>query len=127
MKLIKKIALIIVLASSANFVYADGGAAPTGGNPFSSLVMFGLVFVVLWWFMIRPQNKKRKELAAYRENIQKGDKIVTIGGIHGKVAEIKEGSIIITTEGGGKLEVEKSAVSMDASTQMTTETAKQAS
>jgi len=91
-----------------------------------TLIMMGAVILVMYFTMLRPQNKKRKALQEYRENIQKGDKVVTIGGIHGKVAEIKEMSVIITTEGGGKLEVEKNAVSMDASTQMTAETVKQA-
>lgn len=100
-------------------------AAPSGGG-MSTLIMMGGIILVMYFTMLRPQNKKRKALQSYRENIEKGDKIVTIGGIHGKVAEIKDHTVLISTEGGGKLLVEKSAVSMDASTQMNEETVKQA-
>ena len=101
--------------------------AAEGGNPMSTFIMMGAVILVMYFTMLRPQTKKRKALQAYRENIQKGDKIVTIGGIHGKVDEIKDTTVIIVVAGGTKLELEKSAVSMDSTTQMTEETAKQAS
>lgn len=100
-------------------------AAPQGGMGMMNIVMIALMFGVFYLFFIRPQNKKRKAAEAFRKNIQKGDKVVSIGGIHGKVAEVKDTTVIITTEGGGKLEMEKSAVSMDASSIMTEEVAKQ--
>jgi preprotein translocase subunit YajC len=65
--------------------------------------------------MIRPQLKKSKEQKKFRENIKVGDKIVTIGGIHGKIADIGETTFMITVEGGVKLKIEKNAISMDAS------------
>jgi len=63
--------------------------------------------------MIRPQMKKTKDEKKFRENIAKGDKVVTIGGIHGKIADIQETTFIIEVEGGHKLKIEKNAVSMD--------------
>ncbi|MBL0330133.1 MAG: preprotein translocase subunit YajC [Bacteroidetes bacterium] len=75
-----------------------------------------LIIVVFYFFMIRPQLKKTKEQKKFRENIKIGDKIVTIGGIHGKIADIQEATFMITVEGGVKLKIEKSAISMDAST-----------
>ena len=95
-------------------------------NPMNFYLMMGAVIFVMYWFMLRPQNKKRKEAQAYRENMQKGDKIVTIGGIHGKVDSLKDTTVVIVVEGGMKIEMEKSAVSMDASMQMTEESVKQA-
>lgn len=74
-----------------------------------------LIIVVFYFFMIRPQLKKAKEQKKFRENLKVGDKIVTIGGIHAKVSEIQDTTLIITVEGGVKLKVEKSAVSMDSS------------
>jgi preprotein translocase subunit YajC len=65
--------------------------------------------------MIRPQTKKAKEAKLFREGIKKGDKIVTIGGVHGKIAEINEATVIIETEGGGKLKIDKTAISQEAS------------
>ena len=75
-----------------------------------------LIIVVFYFFMIRPQLKKTKEQKKFRENIKVGDKIVTIGGIHGKIADIQETTFMITVEGGVKLKIERSAISMDAST-----------
>jgi preprotein translocase subunit YajC len=66
--------------------------------------------------MIRPQMKKAKDQKKFRESIKVGDKIVTIGGIHGKIAEVAETTFIITVEAGVKLKIEKNAVSMDNST-----------
>lgn len=68
------------------FLQAEGAS----GN-WSFLIMMGLIFVVMYFFMIRPQQKKQKELAKFRNTLAKGDKIVTIGGIYGVVAEVKRG------------------------------------
>ncbi len=75
-----------------------------------------LIIVVFYFFMIRPQLKKTKEQKKFRENIKVGDKIVTIGGIHGKISDIQDTTFMITVEGGVKLKIEKSAISLDAST-----------
>jgi preprotein translocase subunit YajC len=75
-----------------------------------------LIIIVFYFFMIRPQLKKTKEQKKFRENIKVGDKIVTIGGIHGKISDVQDTTFIITVEGGVKLKMEKSAISMDSST-----------
>ena len=92
--------------------------APSGGdqNPIMSLLPLILIGVVFYFFMIRPQTKKAKETKKFRESLKKGDKIVTIGGVHGKLAEIKETTVVIETEGGGRLKIERSAISMEYST-----------
>ena len=97
-------------------------------NPMGMMNIFFIVamIAVFYFFMIRPQNKKRKKLEEMRKNLKKGDHALTIGGIHGKVAEVKDTTIILQVEGGVKLKVEKSAVSLDSSTQLTEETAKHA-
>jgi preprotein translocase subunit YajC len=82
------------------------------GN-WTTLLMFGLMFVVFYFFMIRPQMKKAKEEKKFREELAKGDRIVTIGGIHGKVAEIKDTTIIIEVGDNQRLKIEKTAVSKD--------------
>ena len=78
----------------------------------SSLIMFGMIFAVMYFFMIRPQIKKQKKEREYRSALQKGDKVITIGGIHGKITDIKEDTVIIEVHGGTTLKVEKTAVSM---------------
>jgi len=74
-----------------------------------------LIMVIFYFFFIRPQMKKAKEQRKYREALKKGDKIITIGGIHGKIIEVRETSFMIEVEGQNKLEIEKSAVVMDSS------------
>ncbi len=89
--------------------------AQGGGNPITQFIPLILIIVVFYFFMIRPQLKKSKDQKKFRENIAKGDKIVTIGGIHGKIVEVQEKTFLIEVEGGHKLKIEKSAVSMDSS------------
>lgn len=98
--------------------------AQPGGGGMSTLLMFGLIILVMYFFMIRPQQKKQKELKKFRESLEKGMRVITIGGIHGKIEEIKDSSVIITVEGGSKLRVERSAISIDSSSLLTEETAK---
>jgi preprotein translocase subunit YajC len=90
-----------------------GGAQ--GGGGIASFIPMILIIIVFYFFMIRPQMKKAKDQKKFRENIKVGDKIITIGGIHGKIAEIADTFFIITVEAGVKLKVEKNAVSMDSS------------
>ena len=91
------------------------GAGDGGG--IQTLLMFGLIFVVFYFFMIRPQVKKSKEQKKFREALSKGDRIVTIGGIHGKIAEMKEDTVIIEVEGGNRLKIEKSAIAQEFSSE----------
>lgn len=90
----------------------------TGGGQAGGIAQFiplVLIIVVFYFFMIRPQLKKAKDQKKFRENLAKGDKIITIGGIHGKINEIQDTTLIIEVEGGHKLKIEKNAVSMDSS------------
>ena len=73
-------------------------------------IMLVLIIVVFYFFMIRPQMKKQKELKKFRENLAVGNKIVTIGGIHGKILAVDESTILIAAE-SGKLRLDKSAIS----------------
>ncbi|XOV67982.1 MAG: preprotein translocase subunit YajC [Fluviicola sp.] len=76
------------------------------------ILLVGMI-VVMYFFMIRPQMKKQKELKKFRENLSVGDKVVTIGGIHGKILAIDESTILISAE-SGKLRLDKSAISNSA-------------
>ncbi len=96
---------------------ATGGAS----SGITNLIFPVLLIIVFYFFMIRPQLKKAKEQKKFRENITKGDKVITIGGIHGKIVDVQETTFIIEVEGGHKLKIEKSAVSMDSSTLLGTE------
>ncbi|HYG49366.1 MAG TPA: preprotein translocase subunit YajC [Flavobacteriales bacterium] len=79
----------------------------------STIIMFGLILVVFYFFMIRPQQKKMKDAKKFAESLEKGQRIITIGGIHGKIEEVRDTTVIISVEGGTKLKIEKSAISSD--------------
>ena len=87
------------------------------GGGVQTLLMFGLIFIVFYFFMIRPQVKKQKEQKKFREALGKGDRVVTIGGIHGKIVEIKDTTAIISVEGGNNLKIEKSAIAQEFSSE----------
>jgi len=91
--------------------------APQGGQGgIMSFLPLVAIVVVFYFFMIRPQMKKAKEQKKYIEGLKKGDKILTIGGIYGKIVEVKDdATIIMEIEDGSKMKVAKSAVSNDAS------------
>ena len=88
-----------------------------GGNPMSSLVMIIAMIAIFYLFMIRPQAKKQKELKKFRESMKPGDKVVTIGGIHGKILEIAESTVLISSE-GTRIRVEKSAIAQSGEDQL---------
>lgn len=78
------------------------------------IVFYGALLVVIWFFFIRPQTKKAKEQAKFTNQIEKGDKVVTSGGIHGKILKIDDnGSILLEIDNNVKMRVERSAISMD--------------
>ena len=89
-------------------------AAPAAkGSSWSMWVMLILIFIVMGCFMIRPQRKQQKELQAFRDGLKKGDKVMTIGGIYGKVVEIKDNSLLIEIDSNVKIRVAKSSVVKD--------------
>jgi preprotein translocase subunit YajC len=87
-----------------------GGAS---GGGYEQIIFLVLIIVVFYFFMIRPQMKKQKEIKKFRESLQKGDKIVTTGGIYGKVNEIKDDVIVMEIAPNVIIKVDKSAVVRD--------------
>ncbi len=96
-------------------ILLTAGGSGQQANPYSSMIMLVLIIVVFYFFMIRPQVKRQKELKKYRESLKKGDKIITTGGIYGKVAEINENTITIEVEEKMHLKIDKNAVLRDPS------------
>ena len=88
--------------------------ASAGGGGMVQLVLMGGIILVFWLFMIRPQAKKAKEQKKFVENMQKGDKVVTIAGIHGAINKINEDATIqLEVSPGSYLKIEKSSISME--------------
>ncbi|MDR1024063.1 MAG: preprotein translocase subunit YajC [Prevotellaceae bacterium] len=100
-----------------NFILLQEAAAsssPLGGGSMT-WVMLIAIFVVMYFFMIRPQQKRQKELRRFRDSLQKGDKVVTVGGIYGTVSEIKDSYVIIEVDGNVRIRFDKSSVLKDSS------------
>lgn len=81
-----------------------------GQSPLTTFLPLILIMAVFYFFMIRPQMKKQKELKTYRESLQKGDKVVTTGGIYGKVAEINDQVITVEIADKIRIKIDKSAI-----------------
>lgn len=89
-------------------------AQPKGGM-FGSLLPLLLIMVVFIFFFIVPQRKKAKETQKFRDELKKGDKVVTIGGFHGKITEVKENTVMVSLAPDIVVEIEKSALVQNAS------------
>lgn len=88
--------------------------AAGGGGSTQMLILLGGMILVFWLFMIRPQAKKAKQAKEFQTNLQKGDKVVTIAGIHGRVNKVNEdGTIDLETSPGSSMKIEKSAISIE--------------
>jgi len=91
------------------------GPAPEGQSPLVTFLPLILVFVVFYFFMIRPQVRKQKDLTNYRSSLAKGDKVITTGGIYGKITDVKETTITVDVGDSVLLKIDKSAVLKDSS------------
>ncbi len=91
---------------------APAGGAKAGGN-WSFLIMMLAIFVVMYLLMIRPQQKRQKELQQYRNNLQKGDKVITAGGIYGVILDVRESYVVLEIDANVKIRVDKSSLVKD--------------
>ena len=89
---------------------------PSGGQSlYGNLLLIGGIVLIFYFFMIRPQQKKQKDQKKFIEEVKKGDNVVTVGGIHGRIAAMDGETIILEVEKGGKIKLDKSSISLEAS------------
>ena len=99
-----------------SLLQSAAAAGQAQGNSASFWIMIIAIFLVMWLFMIRPQRKQQKELEKFRSGLQKGDKVITAGGIYGTVVEVQENrSVLIKVDGEVKLRVDINSIQRDAS------------
>lgn len=91
----------------------SGTSDSSGSSSIVSIGFFVLFFLILYFFMIRPQSKKAKEQKLFLNEIKAGDKIVTIGGVHGKILKVDEDTYLVEIDTNTKIRLEKSAISLD--------------
>ncbi|HEY4326270.1 MAG TPA: preprotein translocase subunit YajC [Mucilaginibacter sp.] len=84
------------------------------------LIIFGLIAIVFYFFMIRPQVKKSKDQKKYVNELKKGDKVITTAGIHGKIADVADATFLVEVDNGVKIRFDKSAISLEASKALNT-------
>ena len=95
------------------FLQAQGQAGQAGGGGLTMLLMLALIFVVMWLFMIRPQQKRQKQLNEFRNNLSKGDKVVTVGGIYGTIVEANDNKVLLEIDKDVKIKVDKASLVKD--------------
>ena len=96
----------------------SAGEAPKGlfgGGSSSMIFMMVLIFAVMYFFMIRPQQKRQKEMMKFRDSLQKGQKVVTIGGVYGTIKEVKDNKILVEVDTNVTIWFDKAAISKDPS------------
>ena len=86
---------------------------PADGESASIWPMLLMMAVVFYFFMILPQQRRKKKMNAFKEEVTKGTKIITTGGIHGKISSVEDDTFVIETEGHSKLRIQKSAISLE--------------
>lgn len=94
-------------------ILLQAGANPGAG--YGNLILIGGIIVIFYFFMIRPQQKKQKDQKKFMEEIKKGDSVVTMGGIHGKVAAVENDTVLLEVDRSTKITVEKTSISLEAS------------
>ncbi len=94
-----------------NFILLQAEGA--GSGIMGQVFLFGSIILIMYFFMIRPQQKKQKDTNKFIEDIKKGDQVVTVGGIHGKVYAVEGDTVMLELEKGMKIKVEKTALSLD--------------
>lgn len=92
---------------TANLIALQQGAGSSG---MMNMLMIVALIVVFYFFMIRPQQKKQKEIRKFREALQKGDKVITAGGIYGKITDIRDNYIVLDIDKGVSIRIDKGSV-----------------
>lgn len=90
-------------------------APQEGANPLMTFMPLLIIIVIFYFFMIRPQVKRQKELRAFRDSLTKGDKVVTTGGIYGKIVEVKDNYVMMQVDNEVTIKIDKAAVIKDMS------------
>jgi preprotein translocase subunit YajC len=106
---------LVAMATGCSTLYptaTDGTTGTTGGSIWPMLIFLVVIFAMFYFVMIRPQRKRQKEQQQMMSNLQKGDKVITIGGIYGVIDNINEDSLVLKVEGGQTIRVARSAVNL---------------
>lgn len=93
-------------------ILLQAAASQKGGNSMTMLFILAII-VIFYFFMIRPQQKRQKQMEEFKKGLEKGDKITTIGGIHGKIVEVRDNTFMVEIANDVRIEVDKAAIAVD--------------
>ena len=88
---------------------ATGSPGPAGGG-MTTLLMIVMIIAIFYFFMIMPQQKKQKKINAFRDSLKNGDKVITAGGIHGRIREVKDNTVILEIADGVRIKIDKNSI-----------------
>lgn len=97
-------------------------ATAQGVNTYSNFLFIGLIILVFYFFMVRPQQKKAKDQKKFREELKRGMSVVTIGGLHGRLLSIDDDTVWIEVDKGLKLKFDKTAIAVEATSRVNANT-----
>ena len=89
---------------------ASGGSAANGGADWSFLIMIVFIIAIFYFFMVAPQQKKQKKINAFRDSLKNGDKVMTAGGIYGRIREVKDNTVILEIADGVRIKIDKNSI-----------------
>ena len=93
-----------------NLILLQDAGAPAGGFGMSSLIMIIMIIAIFYFFMIAPQQKKQKKINAFRDSLQKGDKVMTAGGIYGRIREVKDNYVMLEIDNNVTIKIDKNSI-----------------
>jgi len=94
-----------------NFILLQStAAAGSAGSGWSSLIMIVALIAIFYFFMIAPQRKKQKQMDNFRSALRNGDKVITAGGIHGRIREVKDNTVILEVADGVRIKIDKNSI-----------------
>jgi preprotein translocase subunit YajC len=103
------------MTSSLSYILLQAPATQSGGGNWTMLLMLVAVFAIMYFMMIRPQQKRQKEIQKMRESLKVGDKVVTAGGIHGKIKEVNDSVFLVEIAENIRIRVDKASVFVSSS------------
>ncbi len=89
---------------------ASGGATGAAGSGWSSMIMIVALIAIFYFFMIAPQQKKQKKINAFRDSLKNGDRVMTAGGIYGRIRDIKDNAVILEIADGVRIKIDKNSI-----------------
>lgn len=104
------VGMLAILAFTGGCLVPEGGEGEEGGFNWQMIAIIGAIFVIFYFLMIRPQQKKQKKQQQMTQELQRGDKVITIGGIFGDIESVSDDSVVLKVESGTTVRMAKSSI-----------------